>query len=117
MRGRRPRRCSRRRVERDDVDALPAPSTLVTSPVPRSASIRPDGGTAAARPIALRRDPADRPADPGAARPAASSSPRTRSLIRMDLAEMLTEEGYDVVGQAGDGAKAIELAEELRPTW
>lgn len=37
------------------------------------------------------------------------------TLIRMDLAEMLTEEGYDVVGQAGDGAKAIELAEGLRP--
>ena len=37
------------------------------------------------------------------------------ALIRMDLAEMLTDEGYDVVGQAGDGAKAIELAEELRP--
>ena len=36
-------------------------------------------------------------------------------LIRMDLAEMLSDEGYDVVGQAGDGAKAIELAEELRP--
>jgi len=36
-------------------------------------------------------------------------------LIRMDLAEMLSEEGYDVVGQAGDGAKAIELAEALRP--
>src|SRR6476646_5204662 len=33
----------------------------------------------------------------------------------MDLAEMLTDEGYDVVGQAGDGAKAIELAEQLRP--
>lgn len=37
------------------------------------------------------------------------------TLIRMDLAEMLGEEGYDVVGQAADGAKAIELAEELRP--
>jgi two-component system, response regulator PdtaR len=36
-------------------------------------------------------------------------------LIRMDLAEMLTEEGYDVVGQAGDGATAVELAERLRP--
>ena len=33
----------------------------------------------------------------------------------MDLAEMLAEEGYDVVGQAGDGARAIELAEQLRP--
>ena len=36
-------------------------------------------------------------------------------LIRMDLAEMLTEEGYDVVGQAGDGATAVDLAESLRP--
>jgi len=37
------------------------------------------------------------------------------TLIRMDLAEMLGEEGYDVVGQAGNGARAVELAEELRP--
>jgi len=37
------------------------------------------------------------------------------ALIRLDLAEMLGEEGYDVVGQAGDGERAIELAEELRP--
>ncbi len=37
------------------------------------------------------------------------------ALIRMDLAEMLSEEGYDVVGQAADGARVIELAEEHRP--
>ena len=37
------------------------------------------------------------------------------ALIRLDLAEMLEEEGYDVVGQAGDGEKAVALAEELRP--
>ena len=37
------------------------------------------------------------------------------ALIRLDLAEMLAEEGYDVVGQAGDGEEAIELAMQLRP--
>lgn len=37
------------------------------------------------------------------------------ALIRMDLAEMLGEEGYDVVGQAADGERAVALAEELRP--
>ncbi len=37
------------------------------------------------------------------------------ALIRMDLAEMLAEEGYEVVGQAADGQRAIELARELAP--
>jgi len=37
------------------------------------------------------------------------------ALIRLDLAEMLAEEGYDVVGQAGDGEAAVALALELRP--
>lgn len=37
------------------------------------------------------------------------------ALIRMDLAEMLGEEGYDVVGQATDGEQAIALAEQLLP--
>lgn len=37
------------------------------------------------------------------------------ALIRLDLAEMLAEEGYDVVGQAGDGETAVSLALELRP--
>ena len=36
-------------------------------------------------------------------------------LIRLDVVEMLTEEGYEVVGQAGDGEKAVELANELKP--
>ncbi|MFL6238168.1 MAG: ANTAR domain-containing response regulator [Actinomycetes bacterium] len=36
-------------------------------------------------------------------------------LIRMDLVEMLREEGYDVVGEAGDGQQAVELAEKHRP--
>ncbi len=37
------------------------------------------------------------------------------ALIRLDLAEMLAEEGYDVVGQAADGETAVALAEEHRP--
>jgi response regulator NasT len=37
------------------------------------------------------------------------------ALIRMDLAEMLADEGYEVVGQAGDGQQAVALAEQLRP--
>jgi two-component system, response regulator PdtaR len=37
------------------------------------------------------------------------------ALIRLDLAEMLAEDGYEVIGQAGDGERAVELAQELRP--
>ena len=37
------------------------------------------------------------------------------ALIRMDLAEMLTEEGYVVAGEAGDGEQALELARRLHP--
>jgi two-component system, response regulator PdtaR len=51
------------------------------------------------------------------------SSPQTRrvliaedeALIRMDLAEMLAEEGYDVVAAVDDGEQAIARTDELRP--
>jgi response regulator NasT len=37
------------------------------------------------------------------------------ALIRLDLAEMLAELGYDVVGQASDGEQAVALVHEHRP--
>jgi AmiR/NasT family two-component response regulator len=37
------------------------------------------------------------------------------ALIRLDLKEMLEEEGYVVAGEAGDGEAAVKLAEEHRP--
>jgi AmiR/NasT family two-component response regulator len=37
------------------------------------------------------------------------------ALIRLDLAEMLTEAGYEVVGQASNGEQAVEMAKELTP--
>jgi response regulator NasT len=37
------------------------------------------------------------------------------AIIRLDLAEMLGEAGYDVVGQAGDGEQAVAMALDLKP--
>jgi two-component system, response regulator PdtaR len=37
------------------------------------------------------------------------------ALIRLDLREMLEEEGFDVVGEAADGEQAVALAKQLVP--
>ena len=37
------------------------------------------------------------------------------ALIRMDLREMLSNLGYLVVGEVGDGRSAVNLARELKP--
>ncbi|HEX2028237.1 MAG TPA: response regulator [Nitriliruptorales bacterium] len=66
--------------------------------------------------------------DEGATRPATGEAPpsaearRTRvliaedeALIRLDLKEMLEEEGFDVVAEVADGASAVRLTRELHP--
>ena len=37
------------------------------------------------------------------------------ALIRLDLVEMLREEGYEVVGEAADGEQAVSMATSLQP--
>lgn len=37
------------------------------------------------------------------------------AIIRLDLKELLQDEGYDVVGETGRGDEAIELVRSLRP--
>ncbi|MBI2843353.1 MAG: response regulator [Armatimonadetes bacterium] len=37
------------------------------------------------------------------------------SIIRLDLKKMLEEMGHNVVGEAGDGQKALELTRALKP--
>jgi response regulator NasT len=69
----------------------PAPGTYTLSGVSTDAG---PGRRAAARRVVIAEDEA---------------------LNRLDLAEMLAEEGYEVVGQAGDGQTAVELAEQHRP--
>ena len=53
--------------------------------------------------------------DTAAAKPRRVLVAEDEALIRLDLAEMLKEEGYEVVGQAGDGQEAVDMAEALHP--
>ena len=58
---------------------------------------------------------ADLTTDPTGTPPCRVVIAEDEALIRLDLAEMLREEGYQVVGEAGDGQEAVDLAESLRP--
>src|SRR5215203_3265925 len=65
------------------------------------------------RPETLRTPPMSE--SPGATRAWRVLIADDESLIRLDLREMLTELGYDVIGEAGDGRAALDLSRKLQP--
>ena len=77
-------------------------------------------------PVTDEKLPLDLPplidAEPEASPPEPPAKPSRRAvvaedeaLIRMDVVETLREAGFDVVGEAGDGETAVNLATELKP--
>jgi response regulator NasT len=87
-------------------EAQPSPDETAPRPAPPARS--------ASEPAA----PADVPDDAGVDGPEGGLRillAEDEALIRMDLAEMLTEAGHHIVGQAGDGEQAVALARETQP--
>ena len=113
---------SQRRVEREDVELFLAAHAAGVAAPPTGPPDRPRAGGVPVRRLcgttgrSAARRTSLHPVSPDPATPARRVViAEDEALIRLDLAEMLAEEGYDVVGQAGDGQTAVELAELHRP--
>lgn len=52
---------------------------------------------------------------PGAASPVRVVIAEDEAIVRLDLKEILEEEGYDVVGETGRGDEAVDLVRQHRP--
>jgi two-component system, response regulator PdtaR len=59
--------------------------------------------------------PGSKPATDAEHRPTRVLIAEDEALIRLDLKEMLQEEGFDVVAEVADGASAVRLTRELEP--
>lgn len=79
---------------------------------PRIAPVEGAEDTSATPAPGSSNEPAQPTGKPGARRVLVAED---EALIRLDLVELLTEEGYEVVGEAADGERAVELARETRP--
>ena len=60
------------------------------------------------------------PSGPGSATPRRNGAPRVviaedEAIIRLDLRELLEEDGYEVVGETARGDEAVQLVRELAP--
>ena len=101
------------RIARDDHDRMARQRAEVHDRDRRA----PAGAGPASRPHARHRHPG---LTPHFARRHSFKAPRIliaedEAIIRLDLKEMLEEEGLDVVGEASDGEAAIRLAREHGP--
>lgn len=96
----------------------PQGTTDPVAPEPAPASAEPAPASAEPTPVVPEASAdADAHADATSQAPAATRVvvAEDEALIRLDLVELLRDEGYDVVGEVGDGEAAVEKARELRP--
>ena len=93
-----------------------APVMLAAIPLPFRSSTALSGGGATQGGVVSVASQYDRAAEGVTAGPGRRVLiAEDEALIRLDLREMLTEEGFDVVGEAADGEAAVEQARALKP--